>query len=66
METQGKLKESNYKCLQLEKDLKISKYHVSYLNTFRSDVQNKFFNLLDQNIILKEKNGKCKKGEYYS
>ena len=49
METQNKLKESNDKCLQLEKDLKISKDHVSYIN-----VQNRFFNLLDQNVILKE------------
>ena len=54
METQEKLKENSVKCLQIEKDLKISKDHVSYLNTFRSDVQNKFFNLLDQNITLKE------------
>ena len=54
METQGKIKESNDKCLQLEKDLKTSKDHVSYINTFRTDVQNRFFNLLDQNVILKE------------
>ena len=54
MEAQAKLKESNDKCLQLEKDLKISKDHVSYTNAFRSDVQNKFFNLLDQNVILKK------------
>ena len=61
METQDKLKESNDKCLQLKKDLKISKDHVSYLNTFRSDVQNRFFNLLDQNINLKETIERVKK-----
>ena len=61
MEAQAKLKESNDKCLQLEKDLKISKDHVSYLNTFRSDVENIFFNLLDQNIILKETMERVKK-----
>ena len=54
METQDKLEENSVKCLQIEKDLKISKDHVSYLNYFRSDIQNKFFNLLDQNITLKE------------
>ena len=54
METRDKLKESNDKCFQLEEDLKISKDHVSYINTFRSDIQNRFFNLLDENIILKE------------
>ena len=48
------MKECNDKCLQLEKDIKISKDHVSYINTFRYDVQNRFFNLFDQNIILKE------------
>ena len=36
------------------KDLKISKDHISYINTFRSDVQKRFFSLLDQNIILEE------------
>ena len=54
METQVKLKECNDRYLQLGKDLRISKDHVSYINTFRSDVQNRFFNLLDQSIILKE------------
>ena len=54
METQEKLDENAVKCLQIEKDLKTSKDHVFYLNSFRSDVQNKFFDLLDQNIILKE------------
>ena len=44
METQDKLEESNDKCLLIGKDLKISKDHISYLNTFRSDVQNRFFN----------------------
>ena len=48
------MEENNVKRLQIEKDLKISKDHVSYLNSFRSDVQNRFFNLLDQNITLKE------------
>ena len=61
MEAQDKLKESNDKCLQLEKDLKISKDHVSYINVFRSDVQNKFFNLLDQNVILKKTMERVKK-----
>ena len=61
METQDKLEESNDKCLQIEKDLKNSKDHVSYLNTFRSDVQNRFFNLLYQNIILKETIERVKK-----
>ena len=61
METQDKLEESNDKCLQIRKDLKISKDHVFYLNTFRSDVQNRFFNLLDQNIILKETLERVKK-----
>ena len=55
METQEKLDEKGVKCLQIEKDLKTSKDHVFYLNSFRSDVQNTFFDLLDQNIILKEK-----------
>ena len=61
METQDKLKESNDKCFQLEKDLKISKDHVSYSNTFRSDVQNRFFNFLNQNIILKVTMDRVKK-----
>ena len=43
------------------KDLNISKDHGSYLNTFRSDVQNRFFNLLDQIIILKETLERVKK-----
>ena len=42
------------KCHQIEKDLKISKDHVSYLNSFRSNVQNKFLDLLDQNITLQK------------
>ena len=54
METQEKLEENNVKYLQIEKDLKISKDHVPYLNSFRSNVQNRFFNLLDQNISLKK------------
>ena len=54
MKTQEKLEEKRVKCLQIEKDLKICKDHVSYLNSLRSDVQNRFFNLLDQNIILKK------------
>ena len=33
METQDKLKESNNKCLQLEKDLKISEDHMSITHT---------------------------------
>ena len=49
METQEKLEENNVKCLQIEKDLKFSKDHVSYLIFFIFDAQNKFFNLLDQN-----------------
>ena len=54
METQEKLDEQGVKCLQIEKDLKTSKDHVFYLNSFRSDVQNRLFDPLDQNIILKE------------
>ena len=54
METQRKLDENSVKCLQTEKDLKISKDHIFYLNSFRFDVQNRFFNLQDQNITLKE------------
>ena len=60
-ETQIKLENGNDKCLQLEKELKVSKDHVSYINTFRSDVQNRFFGLLDQNIILKENMERIKK-----
>ena len=54
LETQEKLDEQNVKCLQIEKDLNTSKDHVSYQNSFRLDVQSRFFDLLDQNIILKE------------
>ena len=54
METQDKLDEHSFKYLQIERDFKISKDHVSYLNSFRSDIQSKFFNLLDQNITLKK------------
>ena len=54
LETQEKLDEQNAKCLQIEKDLDTSKDHVSYLNSFRFDVQSRFFDLLEQNIILKE------------
>ena len=61
VETQVKLEKYNDKCLQLEKDLKISKDHISYINTFRSDVQNRFFILLDQNTILKENMERVKK-----
>ena len=61
METQDKLDKCNVKRLQIEKDLKISKDHVSYLNTFRSHVQNRFFNFLDQNIVLKETLERVKK-----
>ena len=60
-ETQIKLENCNVKCLQLEKELKVSKDHISYINTFRSDVQNRFFGLLDQNIILKENMERIKK-----
>ena len=38
METQEQLEEISVKCFQIEKDLKISKDHVSYLNSSRSDV----------------------------
>ena len=55
------MKECNDKCLKYEEDLKISKDHISYINTFRSDVQNRFFSLLDQNIILKETMERVKK-----
>ena len=34
---------------------------ISYINTFRTDVQNRFFNLLDQNTILKETIERVKK-----
>ena len=54
LETQEKLDEQNTKNLQIKEDLNSSKDHVSYLNSFRIDVQIRFFNLLDQNIILKE------------
>ena len=45
----------------MEKELKISKDLISYINTFRSDVQNRFFSLLDQNTILKENMERIKK-----
>ncbi|XP_057520924.1 uncharacterized protein LOC130801160 [Amaranthus tricolor] len=64
LETQEKLDEQNTKCLQIEKDLNSSKDHVSYLNSFKIDVQSRIFNLLDQNIILKETLEKMKL--YYS
>ena len=51
---QNKLEKKNAECLQIEKDLNSCKNHVSYLNSFRNDVQSKFFDLLDQNILLKE------------
>ena len=66
METQDKLDICNVERLQIIKDLKISKDRVSYLNTCRSVIQNRLFNLLDQNIILKETLKRVKKGEYYS
>ena len=61
METQDNLKKCNDKCLKLEKDLKISNEHISYINTFRFDVQNRFFSLLDQNTILKDNMERFKK-----
>ena len=54
METQNKLEKRNIECLQIEEDLNSCKDHVSYLNSFRYDVQSRFFDLLDQNIMLKE------------
>ena len=60
-ETQVKFENCNDKCLKLEQELKVSKDHVSYINTFRHDVQNRFFGLLDQNIILKENMERLKK-----
>ena len=54
LETHEKLEKQNTKCLQIEKDLNSNKDHISYLNSFRVDVQNRFFNLLDQNVVLKE------------
>ena len=60
LETQEKLEEKTAKCLQIEKDLKLSKDHISYLNTFRIDVQSRFFDLLDKNVILKEQLEKIK------
>ena len=54
LETQEKLDEQNTKNLRIKKDLNSSKDHVSYLNSFRIDVQSRFFNLLDQNIMLRE------------
>ena len=54
LETQEKLDEKTAKCLQIEKDLNLSEDHISYLNSFRIDVQSRFFDLLDKNIILKE------------
>ena len=38
MDTQDKLEENSVKCFKIEKDLKISKDYVSYLNSFGSDV----------------------------
>ena len=54
MQTQDILNEKTATCLQIEKDLKTSKDHVSYLNSVRSDVQDSFFILLDDNVMLKE------------
>ncbi|XP_021759476.1 uncharacterized protein LOC110724344 [Chenopodium quinoa] len=39
---------------QSDRALKISKDHITYLNSTRSDVQSRFFDLLDQNTVLKE------------
>ena len=64
MEIQGKLEKCNDKCLQSERELKISKDHISYINTFRSEVQNRLFSLLDQNTILKENMERIKKENF--
>ena len=47
VEIQEKLEENNTMYLQIEKDLKISKDHFFFVNSFRFDVQNKLFNFLD-------------------
>ena len=52
METQEKLEENSVKCLQIEKDLKISKDYVSYsLRSFKF-VQFEFFILIKKNRIF--------------
>ena len=55
LETQNNLEKRTATRLQIEKDLKASNDVVSYLNSFRSDVQTRFFDLLDQNVMLKER-----------
>src|SRR5688572_9926303 len=54
LQTQNNLEKQTAICLQIEKDLKTSKDQISYLNSFRSDVQTRFFDLLDKNVMLKE------------
>ena len=54
LETQDKLYKRTATCHQIEKDLENCKDHVSYRNFFSSEMQNRFFDLLDQNVMLKE------------
>ena len=52
LETLDEFKELSISKEQCDKALTIYKDHISYLNNIRSEVQEKFFELLDRNIML--------------
>lgn len=54
LETLDEYKELCAKLRQAEKATGICRDHVKYLNSLRNDVQGRFFELLDKNIMLKE------------
>ncbi|XP_021768489.1 coiled-coil domain-containing protein 186-like [Chenopodium quinoa] len=54
IETLDEYKEICLKLGQNEKALEIYKDHMKYLNSSRTDVQGRFFDLLDRNSMLKE------------
>ncbi|XP_021723961.1 uncharacterized protein LOC110691350 [Chenopodium quinoa] len=54
IETLDEYKEICLKLGQNEKALEIYKDHMKYLNSSRTDVQGRFFDLLDRNTMLKE------------
>ncbi|XP_021727221.1 uncharacterized protein LOC110694357 [Chenopodium quinoa] len=54
LETLDEYKELCEKLRQAEKATGICRDHVKYLNNSRNDVQGRFFELLDKNIMLKE------------
>ncbi|XP_021731313.1 coiled-coil domain-containing protein 186-like [Chenopodium quinoa] len=54
IETLDEYKEMCLKLGQNEKALEIYKDHMKYLNSSRTDVQGRFFDLLDKNTMLKD------------